>query len=326
MLATWLLDNFLAKLNELEDAAFSEGATIQAENLKVEREMLQDDLADFLQSYVVSSACGYGQNILTGLQDCLNQNVVFDLLASHGREDIFLSFCSIVGAHERLLDYYLGEEAWSKAVDVLNRQDSLELYYKAAPSLIRNETAGVIDAFMKQSKLDVRRLLPALLPIQPLSESATEHILRYLEYNTLNLQNRQAAVHNAIISLHARPTQSDEQPLLDFLQRSVDDPDTGLPAYDLDFALRTCHATHRIQSATFVYDKMRMWESAVDYALEHGHIHLAQASADKATEESDVLLRKKLWLKIAKHVVQTKAGLKEYVYSLHAASILLNAL
>jgi len=53
---------------------------------------------------------------------------------------------------------------------------------------------------------------------------------------------------------------------------------------------------------------MSLFESSVDLALENGDIDLAQTNADKPKE--DDLLRKKLWLKIAKHVVRDKNDIK----------------
>ena len=53
MLATWLLENTLGKINELEDAAFSEGNTENAQNLDLERSILQEDLKAFLKNHLV---------------------------------------------------------------------------------------------------------------------------------------------------------------------------------------------------------------------------------------------------------------------------------
>ena len=56
MLATWLLENTLGKINELEDAAFSEGNTENAQNLNLERTILEEDLKAFLKNHQVCRA------------------------------------------------------------------------------------------------------------------------------------------------------------------------------------------------------------------------------------------------------------------------------
>jgi len=53
---------------------------------------------------------------------------------------------------------------------------------------------------------------------------------------------------------------------------------------------------------------MKLYESSVDLALEHDDLELAKISADQP--EEDDMLRKKLWLKIARHVVSKKNDIK----------------
>jgi hypothetical protein len=53
---------------------------------------------------------------------------------------------------------------------------------------------------------------------------------------------------------------------------------------------------------------MGLYESSVDLALEKGDLELARINAD--APEDDDMLRKKLWLKIAKYVVQEQKDIK----------------
>lgn len=84
---------------------------------------------------------------------------------------------------------------------------------------------------------------------------------------------------------------------------------TGKPYYDLDYALRLCKQTGRTQPCVHIYAKMGLWESSVDLALEKGDLELAKINADMPPDE-DRQLRKRLWLKIAKYVVQDKQDIK----------------
>ena len=52
----------------------------------------------------------------------------------------------------------------------------------------------------------------------------------------------------------------------------------------------------------------------MDLALEKGDLELAKHNADMP--EDDDALRKKLWLKIAKYVVQDKQDIKRYAISI----------
>lgn len=57
---------------------------------------------------------------------------------------------------------------------------------------------------------------------------------------------------------------------------------------------------------------MGLYENSVDLALLKGDLELAKINADKP--EDDRPLKKKLWLKIAKYIIQEKQDLKAYVH------------
>ena len=66
----------------------------------------------------------------------------------------------------------------------------------------------------------------------------------------------------------------------------------------------------RVVPCVHIYSKMGLWESSVDLALEKGDLELAKGCADKVGGEEEEGMRKKLWLKIAKWVVQDKKDIK----------------
>lgn len=101
----------------------------------------------------------------------------------------------------------------------------------------------------------------------------------------------------------------DDRHLLRFLSTVPKDIISGKPYYDLDYALRICRQNGRIGPCVTLYAEMGLWENSVDLALEKGDLELAKANADRA-EEEDERLKKKLWLKIAKYVVQDKKDIK----------------
>ncbi|KAG5220515.1 vacuolar protein sorting protein [Salix suchowensis] len=65
---------------------------------------------------------------------------------------------------------------------------------------------------------------------------------------------------------------------------------------------------------------MGLWENSVDLALEKGDLELAQINADMP--EDDQPLRKKLWLKIARYVVQDKKDIKTAMRFLESTDLL----
>ena len=174
---------------------------------------------------------------------------------------------------------------------------------------------------MRQPSLDVRKLIPAFaIPFNPnpsaspttSRDAISTNVIKYLTYSILQLQNVDTSVHNALITLYASDLSNDETELLHFLTNSPDNPLTGQPYYDLDFALRICKKKSKLLSCGLIYAKMNLFEISIDFALDNDDLELAKILADRPVD--DDLLRKKLWLKIAKFVVGKKNDIKTSVF------------
>jgi len=95
----------------------------------------------------------------------------------------------------------------------------------------------------------------------------------------------------------------DDTPLLNFLKQK----DT---AFDLQYALRLCTKRKKVTACVHILSKMKLYEEAVARALQNSSIELAREIAELPTKDEELKdsdrdeLRKKLWLKIARHVVE----------------------
>ena len=54
----------------------------------------------------------------------LDAKVVYELILSHGREDLYLFYAGLMRDHGKVVEHWVTEEAWTRAIDVLNRQVS----------------------------------------------------------------------------------------------------------------------------------------------------------------------------------------------------------
>ncbi|KAG8219704.1 Pep3/Vps18/deep orange family-domain-containing protein [Butyriboletus roseoflavus] len=297
MLATWLVEFYLSKCDELDDLCASEAATSDAENMQAERTILEEDLCHFFETYKAN----------------LDRNTVYELIQSHGRTDMLLFYATIVGDYERVIQHWILEEDWLKAIDTLNRQSDLELYYRFGTVLTRHAPKAMVDSWLKQSALDPLRLIPSLLQLQhlPRDPLVPNQAVRYLDHVVFNQHNTSSTVHNLLVTFHISSSSSppgDDGPLLRFLMMAPSNPLTGKPYYNLDYALRLCKKSGRTQPCVHIYSKMSLYENSVDLALQKGDLELAKINADMP--EGDPQLRKKLWLKIARYVVQDKKDIK----------------
>ncbi|KAF6767215.1 Clathrin, heavy chain/VPS, 7-fold repeat [Kalmanozyma brasiliensis GHG001] len=301
MLATWLVEIYLSKINQLEDVAAAEAASQDVDNYRLEITLITEELHQFLATY----------------RSLLDPQTTFDLIKKHGRSDVYLHFASVVGDHDRIVRHHVQTQQWTKAIDAINKQDSLELYYSFAPVLMRHAPAQTVDCWSRQRSLDARKLIPALLQHKPdLDLGETDQAVKYLAGIIAGKNgSKDTAIHNLLLTLLARRSsrypKRDElkEELLRFIDEAKPNPMTGHPYFDLDYALRTCLSQRQMEACVRIYAKMGLYESAVELAIREGEIELACSCADMA-ESMDRDLRKKLWLRVAKEVVRTSADMK----------------
>ncbi|KAG9152185.1 hypothetical protein Leryth_016372, partial [Lithospermum erythrorhizon] len=181
--------------------------------------------------------------------------------------------------------------------------------YKFAPDLIMLDAYETVESWMTTNNLNPRKLVPAMMRYsnEPHAKNETHEVIKYLEFCIHRSQNEDPGIHNLLLSLYAR--QEDESSLLRFLQSKfgkgrLDGPDFF---YDPKYALRLCLKEKRIRACVHIYSMMSMHEEAVALALQVDP-ELAMAEADKVEDDED--LRKKLWLMIAKHVIEQEKGTK----------------
>ncbi|KAJ2932742.1 hypothetical protein H1R20_g4331, partial [Candolleomyces eurysporus] len=302
MLATWLVEFYLGKCNELDDVIAAESISQDVDNLRLERTILEEDLRQFFETYKAN----------------LNKETIYELILGHGRTDMYLHYATVIGDHRRVVEHWILEEQWLKAIDVISRQTDLELYYRFGSILIRQAPKETVDSWIRQTALDPHRLIPCLLQLQHIARDplSPNQAIRYLNNVVFEQHNVSPTVHNLLLTFHVSPTSppkasassDDDGPLLRFLSTAPTDLITGKPYYDLDYALRLCKMAGRIQPCVHLYSKLGLWENSVDLALEKGDLDLAKINADMP--EDDQPLRKKLWLKIARYVVQDKKDIK----------------
>jgi hypothetical protein len=290
MIASWLIELFMAKLNSLDDMI-----TTKAELSELSPSQSQDQLE------VVRSEF---HDLINKYKSDLDKATTYDIISSHGREAELLYFANAVDDYNYVLGYWVQRERWSEVLNVLKKQTDSAVFYQYSSILITHVAQELVGILMRHPDLNARRLIPALLTYNrsfkgPLSQNQA---IRYLLYTINSLNSTDAAVHNTLISIYASHESSDESALLSYLETQGDDP-----SYDADFALRLCIQHKRIQSCVHIYSTMGQYLQAVTLALSHNAIDLASALADRPV--NNPALRKKLWLLVAKTVISDSNGI-----------------
>ncbi|KAK2551808.1 Vacuolar protein sorting-associated protein 18-like protein [Acropora cervicornis] len=100
--------------------------------------------------------------------------------------------------------------------------------------------------------------------------------------------------------------------------KSAQDPEEV--CYDLKYALRLCSEHNKQRACVHIYSTMGLFEEAVDLSLKVD-VELAKIQAQKPPEDDEVL-RKKLWLRIARHVVEEEGDVKKAMEFLNHCELL----
>lgn len=294
LLVTWLTELYLNRLGQLE---------VDESKNKLFNET-REEFRDFL------SHTKYKEFFFN------NRSTIYDLLASHGNVDDMVYFSVIMQDYERVISHHCQHDDYSAALEVLSKHCDEKLFYKFSPVLMQHIPKNVVDAWIKMGKrLDPKKLIPALVNYSQIgSTQQINETIRYMEFCVYQLDVQDEAIHNYLLSLYAK-YKSDS--LLWYLEQA------GTHAseikYDLKYALRLCAEHGYLQACVLVYKIMELYEEAVDLALQVD-VDLAKSCAD--LPEDDEELRKKLWLKIARHVVQEEKDVKKAMNCLSSCNLL----
>ncbi|KAH0984238.1 hypothetical protein GBA52_011415 [Prunus armeniaca] len=289
MISTWATELYLDKINRL---------------------LLEDDTALDNRNSEYHSIMKEFRAFLSDCKDVLDEATTMRLLESYGRVEELVFFASLKELHEIVVHHYIQQGEAKKALEVLQKPSvPIDLQYKFAPDLIMLDAYEAVESWMATNNLNPRKLIPAMMRYssEPHARNETHEVIKYLEYCVHRLHNEDPGVHNLLLSLYAK--QEDDSALLRFLQFKFGKGRENGPEffYDPKYALRLCLKEKRMRACVHIYSMMSMHEEAVALALQVDP-ELAMAEADKVEDDED--LRKKLWLMVAKHVIEQEKGAK----------------
>ncbi|OAA76367.1 vacuolar protein sorting protein DigA [Akanthomyces lecanii RCEF 1005] len=305
MIGSWLIEIFMAKLNSLDDTIGTRAELSESLNATESQKLLQIVRKDF-------------QEFAIRYKNDLDKRTVYDIISSHGREEELLFYANSINDYQYVLSYWVQRENWAKVLDVLKRQTDPEAFYRYSTVLMTHAPQETVEILMRHADLKPRSLIPALLEYSrsnPNEPNVKNQAIRYLNYAIHQLNSKDSAIHNTLVSIYASNPSKDESGLLSYLQAQGDEP-----RYDPDFALRQCIQHHRTLSCVHIYTSMGQYLQAVDLALSHSEVELAAVIADRPITNPQ--LRKRLWLAVARKVISQSDGIKSAIEFLRRCELL----
>ncbi|XP_039596994.1 vacuolar protein sorting-associated protein 18 homolog [Polypterus senegalus] len=294
LLVTWLAELYLNRLGTLEADETKRCQFLDS----------RDEFRSFLRD--------------SKIKECLynNRSTIYDLLASHGNVEDMVFFSVIMQDYERVISHYCQHDEYDEAIDILSKHRDETLFYKFSPVLMQHIPKKVVDAWIQMgNRLDAKKLIPALVNYSQIgSTQQINETIRYMEFCVYQLAVTDEAIHNYLLSLYAKYK---PEALLWYLEQAG--THSSDIHYDLKYALRLCAEHGHHKACVHVYKIMELYEEAVDLALQVD-VDLAKSCAD--LPEDDEELQKKLWLKIARHVVQEEKDVRKAMNCLSSCNLL----
>ncbi|KAI1393581.1 Pep3/Vps18/deep orange family-domain-containing protein [Hypoxylon trugodes] len=304
MIATWLVEIFMAKLNSLEDSITMEAESTENESRKQSRQQLDVVRNEF-------------HGFVNKHKSDLDRKTTYDVISSHAREDELLFFANAVNDYNYVLSYWVQRERWTETLNVLKKQTDPEVFYRYSSVLMTHVGHELVEILMRHPKLEPRKIIPALLDYHRTFTGTLlqNQAIRYLQFVINQVHSTDAAVHNTLVSIYASQASKDESGLLAYLESQGEEPH-----FDPDFALRLCIQHKRTLSCVHIYTNMGQYVQAVDLALSHNEIEYASVIADRPM--TNPTLRKKLWLAVARKVISQSNGIKTAIEFLKRCDLL----
>ena len=165
MVASWLVEIFMSKLDGLDDtiatnAEVSENTTTGAS--KEEMSAVRTEFQEFVSKYKAD----------------LDQKTTYDIISSHGREEELLYYAMVVQDYNFVLGYWIQRERWSESLATLKKQTDPDTFYKYSSVLMSHVPNELVDVLMRQSNIEPKKLIPALLNYDDASDVPLAQVRR----------------------------------------------------------------------------------------------------------------------------------------------------
>lgn len=170
MVASWLVELFMAKLNLLDDTISAKAELSEAAPIA----NVQEDLPSMRREF---------QDFVTKYKSDLDRKTTYELISSHGREEELLYFANVIDDYNYVLSYWVQRERWQEAMSVLKKQTDPEIFYQYSSVLMTHVAVDLVEVMMRQSNLEANKIIPALLNYNktadvPLSQVSLQHTWR----------------------------------------------------------------------------------------------------------------------------------------------------
>lgn len=170
MVAIWLVEVFMAKLDILDDTVSTKAELTASTNAMEANDELSNTRREF-------------RDFMTKYHPDLDRKTTYSIINSHGREEELLHFASVINDFSYILSYWVQRERWKEALNVLKKETDPESFYRYSNDFMTHTPVDFVDILMRQDSIDAKRLIPAFLNYNKITRVSTSQVNLFTSYD-----------------------------------------------------------------------------------------------------------------------------------------------
>ncbi|CAI4047577.1 hypothetical protein SUVZ_12G1960 [Saccharomyces uvarum] len=299
VLSSWIVWNFMKQLNDIELKIHTTKTTSADEdnllnwNLKLKEK--SNELTKFLEGHL----------------ETLDNETVYQIMSRQNRQNELLVFAKLINDMKFLLSYWIDQGNWYESLKILLTINDNDLVYKYSLILLLNSPEATISTWMKLRNLNPNKFVPTILKyftnwqnsaklVSNSLEYPENYSLTYLKWCVKEVPRIcDPIIYNSILYMMITDPKNDvilENDTIKFMRSNEN-------KFDLNFQLRLSLKYKKTKVSIFLLTRLKLFDDAIDLALKNDLIDDCKIIVNDETLIEDYKLRKRLWLKIAKHLL-----------------------
>ena len=236
------------------------------------------------------------KSLLSDHKYLLHSKSVYQLLSSHDESELLLHFATLISDFDFLIKFHIYKQDFKLALETLQYQNDAQLIYNNISLLLQRVPKETIQLLLNHPKIAPTMVIPAFVKHLSLQNGDLDAILQYLE--SIIKTNKEQSVHNFLISLYCQYCNENDK-IMPYL--------LGNRRFcDVDYALRQTEKFNHHLSTLTLFSELELHDEAVQLALRLDDLELSKLAMSKVSDSTE---QHRLWLKIAKYVVEKHGNL-----------------
>lgn len=295
LLSDWIVWNFIKLINVCDEKIIMEKNGENIDSWNASKNTISQNLKKFMDDNLNN----------------LDRKTIYQLLERYDRKVELLYLAEKIGDYSYLLNYWIKAENWYESLKVLQKIEDPEIFYKYSNVLLVHSPNSTTHLWMKSSFLDPVKLIPAMLTyfsqyqreIHDSKQTSENYAVSYLQWYIKEHGSDEKIIYNTVLYMKITTPQVEEgandeidRDILQFMEKYERN-------CNVDFILRLSLKFKKIRVAIYILKLVESYEDAVNLALEHDMVIMAKEIANTESLSENAIMKKKLWLKIAKKLL-----------------------